>query len=414
MLVTATSDWTPAFLLNKSEARHGFLERCALAITLDLLAIFLINHFVDTHIPTGSLGRNLLHVSHMCIALWPAISYVYHDYAAFLALGPGGTPSTFNGYLWVTFLKLVYARSNPLEPPTFKPYEQPGRHYLRHLPLRSGERPKVRGIAPQRQVTQKGSDKICTALSNAMANLYATNAHLLNHAKSYFEKHNLALFFAPRIKQHTCKTKRSLVGQRLVKVPVIPKAKSYLNRPDPLHAIWGKPAEIMHMHKIDSSMHLTLHPSDAAIVIRQGWGEMHPLAGQGPWVPRGFCMIYAPRDEKDIRVIMRIVRAAAWWVGGCFLRPEPKIRREVWNKTIQPYTGREGNEWEEIPAVDEDSGNMTLSVPQVVSALIDRPVDDDCSSSDDDIQSRYVLVLYNHEYSGFDIWKKCLIRHKRW
>ena len=322
---------------------------------------------------------------------WPALSYVYRDYMAFLALGPGGTPSTFNGYLWVTFLKLVYARADPLEPPTFKPYEQPGRHYLHHLPLRAGERPKVQGIAPQRQVTQKGSDKICKALSNAMANLYATNSHLLNHAKSYFEKHNLALFFAPRIAQHSCRTKRSLVGQRLVKVPVIPKAKSYLDRPDPLHAIWGKPAEIMHMHKIDSSMHLTLHPSDAAIVIKQGWGEMHPLAGQGPWVPRGFCMIYAPRDENDIRIILRIVRAAAWWVGGCFLRPEPKIRREAWKKNLRPYIGKDSDEWEDIQGdMGEGVGNKTLSVPQVVSALTNRAFEDECSSSDDDIQSRCV------------------------
>ena len=390
MLVTSVSNRTLAFLTGKGTAHHGFLEHCAIVMALDLLVILFVNRFVDTYIPPDSIGRDLLQTVHICIVLWPAISFVYWDYLAFLALGPGGTPSTFNGYLWVTFLKLVYARSNPLEPPTFKPYEQPGRHYLRRLPLRSGERPMVRGIAPQRQITQKGSEKVCSALSNAMVNLYATNAHLLNHAKSYFEKHNLALFFAPRIAQHSCKTRRSLVGQRLVKVPVIPKAKSYLNRPDPLHAIWGKPAEIMHMHKIDSSMHLTLHPSDAAIVIKQGWGEMHPLAGQGPWVPRGFCMIYAPRDEEDIRIIMHIVRAAAWWVGGCFLRPEPKTRREVWTKTLQPYTGKEGNEWEDVPEGDGDAGNMTLSVPQVVSALIDRPVDDDCSSSDDDIQSWYV------------------------
>ena len=362
-------------------------------MTLSFLAILLINRFFDARTPPDGLGRSLLHAIHVCVLLWPAISYVYSDYTAFLALGPGGTPSTFSGYLWVTFLKLVYARSNPLEPPTFKPYEQPGRHYLRHLPIRSGERPKVRGIAPQRQITQKGSEKICIALSDAMTHLYATNSHLLNHAKSYFEKHNLALFFAPRIARHSCKTKKSLVGQRLIKVPVMPKAKSYLNRPDPLHAIWGKPAEIMHMHKIDSSIHLTLHPSDAAIVIKQGWGEMHPLAGQGPWVPRGFCMIYAPRDEKDIRIIMRIVRAAAWWVGGCFLRPEPKSRCEAWKKTLQPDSARDGSEWEDTPEGIGDAGNMTLSVSRVGSALIDRPFENDCSASNNEMQSRYVIAL---------------------
>ena len=70
-------------------------------------------------------------------------------------------------------------------------------------------------------------------------------------------------------------------------------------------------------------MHLTLHPSDAAVVIANGWGERHPLAGQGlfgrGWVPKGFVMIYAPRNEADISISMSIVRAGAWWVGGVTL-----------------------------------------------------------------------------------------------
>jgi hypothetical protein len=67
-------------------------------------------------------------------------------------------------------------------------------------------------------------------------------------------------------------------------------------------------------------MHLTLHPLDAKLVIEQGWGERHPLAGRGPWVPRGFVMVYAPRDEDEVSIVMDIVRAGAWWVGGCVLQ----------------------------------------------------------------------------------------------
>lgn len=86
-------------------------------------------------------------------------------------------------------------------------------------------------------------------------------------------------------------------------------------------------------------MHLTLHPHDAALVISQGWGERHPLAGQpipylsferaiaflpiplpvlrsAPLLPYGFVMVYAPTDDSEVGVLMEIVRAAGWWVGG--------------------------------------------------------------------------------------------------
>jgi hypothetical protein len=67
-------------------------------------------------------------------------------------------------------------------------------------------------------------------------------------------------------------------------------------------------------------MHLTLHPLDAALVIAQGWGERHPLAGcsiHGKYLlPSGFVMVYTPRAENDIDTLMDIVKAAGWWVGG--------------------------------------------------------------------------------------------------
>jgi len=64
---------------------------------------------------------------------------------------------------------------------------------------------------------------------------------------------------------------------------------------------------------------MNLHPADAAVVLERGWGQRHPLA-RGGWlgrfVPREFVMVYAPRDERELRVVGRVVEAAAWWVGG--------------------------------------------------------------------------------------------------
>ena len=36
----------------------------------------------------------------------------------------------------------------------------------------------------------------------------------------------------------------------------------------------------------------------------------------GRCVPAGFVMVYAPRDERELRCVLEIVRAAAWWVSG--------------------------------------------------------------------------------------------------
>lgn len=67
-------------------------------------------------------------------------------------------------------------------------------------------------------------------------------------------------------------------------------------------------------------MHLTLHPSDAALVLAHGWGQRHPLAGRQilgkRLLPPGFVMVYAPQDDSQVGVLMDLVRAAAWWVGG--------------------------------------------------------------------------------------------------
>ena len=77
--------------------------------------------------------------------------------------------------------------------------------------------------------------------------------------------------------------------------------------------------EICHAHPSDGSLHLTLHPADANVMLENGWGERHPLA-KGGWfrrfVPREFVLIYAPRTEKELDVVMQIVAASVWWVSG--------------------------------------------------------------------------------------------------
>lgn len=297
-----------------------------------------LNHFAASGSASGGALLSYLMYSSLLI---PIILPIYHvvskDYHAFLALGPGGSPSTFRGYLWVTFLRFVFARSDIYVAPQLKPYEHPAQGFLVDLPWRIGERPRVAGIAPHRQTTQKGGPEMLAALTAAVHKIKAANSLLLATGISCFEQHNLALFFSPHPAQvQTSPTTfvelpaPSTVNPRLVKMSTIGRLNS--TRPACEHPTKASvpeeldidpcdhPAEIVHLHSTESSMHLTLHPSDAALVIARGWGERHPLAGRGPWVPKGFMMVYAPRKVEEVDVLTDIIKAAGWWVGGCLLQ----------------------------------------------------------------------------------------------
>jgi hypothetical protein len=61
------------------------------------------------------------------------------------------------------------------------------------------------------------------------------------------------------------------------------------------------------------SMHLCLTLKDAAVVLEKGWAERHLLAGDdsiGFSVPRGLVLVYAPRNQDEANVCLRILRAA--------------------------------------------------------------------------------------------------------
>ncbi|PLB35448.1 uncharacterized protein BDW47DRAFT_119512 [Aspergillus candidus] len=184
-------------------------------------------------------------------------------YHAFLALGPGGTPSTPTGYLRISLLRLIALR-NPLTPPLIPSTLHNPQGLLRtssstthFLPTRPIPRPLISGIAPQRQLTHNNTNTM-PWLSSSIPSTNTSNG-----------------------------------------------------------------SEICHAHPSDRSLHLTLHPADVATTIERGWAQRHPLARDndtlwwlGRCVPAGFVMVYAPGDGHELRCVLEIVRAAAWWVSG--------------------------------------------------------------------------------------------------
>lgn len=219
------------------------------------------------------------------IAVAPLPYIIHNDYKAFLSLGPGGTPSTFPGYLKVSYLRM-FALKDPYTPPpvlgSICPSTGRFQSSRSFLPVRSGSRPQVAGIAPQRQLDQPGCPKAYIALRQALSKTAAEQPDRLRVGTSCFEKKGLALFAL-----------------------------------DPLNSTCR--GEICHVHHTDRSLHLNLHPLDAKVVLERGWGQRHPLA-KGGWlsrfVPREFLMVYAPRNMEECEVVARIVEAAAWWVTG--------------------------------------------------------------------------------------------------
>ncbi|CEN62827.1 hypothetical protein ASPCAL09456 [Aspergillus calidoustus] len=265
---------------------------------------------------------SVFRVQLVLLFLLPLAVYLTHtirkDYHAFLALGPGGTPSTPAGYLRICILRLVSLR-NPLEPPLVPPTLNPKHGFLSRaiLPLRSGPRPTVVGIAPQRQITQKSGPPMYDALSAEIRRLTNSHPNTLFTATSCFEKHSTGIFY--RFPTSTAcpnpGTTRAGEQQQHNRRPQLQSHK---------HRITCN-GEVCHSHPSDGSLHLTLHPADVELVIERGWGQRHPLARDDWWwvtrfVPAGFVMIYAPRDADELKCVVEIIRAAAWWVGGKELR----------------------------------------------------------------------------------------------
>ncbi|KAK2610697.1 hypothetical protein N8I77_004107 [Diaporthe amygdali] len=222
----------------------------------------------------------------------PILLLVWNDYQNFLRLGPGGTPPTLSGYARLAWFRLFVLR-DPFSPPSAGAVSRPASGVLapQNLPYRPGPRPTVAGLAPQRQLNQHGSTAAFAALKDVMNRLSAAHAAKFGIATSCIEKHGFALF-----------------------------ARHPVN-------VCGN-GEVCHIHNSDRSMHMNLHPDDIAEVLGKGWGQRHPMAwGKGQETARGarawmmprsplpetFVLVYAPRDETDLRVVLKIIESAIWY-----------------------------------------------------------------------------------------------------
>ena len=80
--------------------------------------------------------------------------------------------------------------------------------------------------------------------------------------------------------------------------------------------------EVCHGHAGgDSSLHAALPPQLARTAQQAGWGEPHYLVHTHQ-APPSITMLYAPRDEAERDVILRLVRASYEFALGAVDRPD--------------------------------------------------------------------------------------------
>lgn len=66
--------------------------------------------------------------------------------------------------------------------------------------------------------------------------------------------------------------------------------------------------EFAHLHgPTDGSLHLTLPYDVVAEVVRQGWGELHPIARAGQR-PATLLMLFGPRNNDELEILWPLVQ----------------------------------------------------------------------------------------------------------
>ncbi|KAL1987305.1 hypothetical protein VTN96DRAFT_4333 [Rasamsonia emersonii] len=221
---------------------------------------------------------------------------IYRDYRDFISLGPGGVPHNVIGWLGVSLVLCPLGR----EMFSTEVYDRnpDKRSFLSEadVPRREGRRPVVgRHVVPQRQMDQIPGAEIKEKLTAAFTSLYQQNQHLVKLSTSLHESNTEALFLADGVRGNE------------------PVATDMLR-------------EISHIHGTgDYSVHVTLPPQDCKKVIQAGWAQRHAFSGNTIFkrlgvkrlrLPAEYVLIYAPRNEEELKTVMKFVRASVAYLAG--------------------------------------------------------------------------------------------------
>ncbi|OAL49813.1 hypothetical protein IQ07DRAFT_599951 [Pyrenochaeta sp. DS3sAY3a] len=230
--------------------------------------------------------------------------FAIRDYLTYLSYGPGGLPYNAFGWLMSHSFRVLtreqlstgayddrslYRAERPgLLQPDFPPHRTPARPQFGPHPV------------PQRQVSQLPDEETRKKLISRFEALGKTAQEkgLVEIKQSILELRHSALFVSKKRDWH----------------PVAQQMRG----------------EITHVHAgVDGSVHVTLHPDDCKKIIERGWGQRHGFSGvnaikriAGFSLPVTYVLVYAPRDETEIEVVLTIVKASVAFMSGSSLELE--------------------------------------------------------------------------------------------
>jgi hypothetical protein len=149
------------------------------------------------------------------------------------------------------------------------------------LPPRKGQRPEVIGPMPHSQTSQNAPPELQEALHERALALPAVHA-----------------------------------ADSLVSVP---GARAFVLDEEAANGppeAFQRGREFAHLHPpSDGSLHLTLPAGLAAEAYAKGWGEPHPVSGTP--------LIFGPRDEEELEVVWRLLKASYEFASGSAAVPSP-------------------------------------------------------------------------------------------
>ncbi|KAF2740065.1 hypothetical protein EJ04DRAFT_559096 [Polyplosphaeria fusca] len=221
-----------------------------------------------------------------------AAPFAIQDYRTFLSYGPGGLPYNVVGWLVTNAMRLISREAlstRVYDDPGLPFADEPGFLPDSFPPPRSSPRPRLGPHpVPQRQLEQIPNKAAVEALLDRFMQLYdrLSTQGLVQLRQSLLERRHSAMFVSAELDWHR-------VAQQMR-------------------------GEITHIHAgLDHSIHVTLHPKDARAVIASGWGQRHGLDGvqalrrlAGFSLPVNYVLLYAPRDNAELDVVMTIVKAS--------------------------------------------------------------------------------------------------------
>lgn len=224
----------------------------------------------------------------VALAVLAAAAWVVKDYREWKALGKGGVPYNFYGWMLVTWLRLETRETLSTGQYADRIGGPEDSVRLPAQPQREGARPRMgKHPVPHRQLDQKPEDGEARKLLDQVFDRFVDgNGTYVRYTKSFYEKRNDAVTL--------------LEGARARRLARLSQG------------------EVAHIHPGDGSMHMIFSPSDAKQVIDKGWGERHPLAGVAKrGMPDTYLMIYTPRNAAEVAVVKALLRAAVEHMGAC-------------------------------------------------------------------------------------------------